>query len=231
MPPDLAPSALARIPDRRRAIGGAALFSGVALLTTIVFQASLPVMLAMFAACATAAALLLVWSGSDAVRSLVITDVTTGAMAGIGATLAYDLAKFVLSVADPSPFNPFDTTRAFGTLLLGTDAPLVAIQVSGTALHLLNGTAFGVAFASLFGRRADLTRRAAIVRGVGWGLFLESFQLTLYPGWLGVTALAEFTSITFLGHVVYGGVLGAMVLGLRRRRAGRPAEHIMEVYT
>ena len=50
----------------------------------------------------------------------------------------------------------------------------------------------------------------ALVSGVGWGLFLETFQLTLYPGWLNITTYKEFVTISFLGHIVYGLVLGAL---------------------
>jgi hypothetical protein len=49
--------------------------------------------------------------------------------------------------------------------------------------------------------------------GVAWGLFLELFQLTLYPGWLDIRLYREFAMISSLGHVVYGLVLGA---GTRR---------------
>jgi hypothetical protein len=49
--------------------------------------------------------------------------------------------------------------------------------------------------------------------GVGmlWGLFLELFQLTLYPGWLSIQFLAEFQTISFSAHLIYGATLGLIV--------------------
>ena len=52
--------------------------------------------------------------------------------------------------------------------------------------------------------------RLALASGVGWGLFLETFQLRSTPGWLNITTYKEFVTISFLGHIVYGLVLGAL---------------------
>ena len=40
------------------------------------------------------------------------------------------------------------------------------------------------------------------------GLFLEAFQLTLYPDWLGIRFVDEFVRISALSHIAYGASLG-----------------------
>ena len=50
----------------------------------------------------------------------------------------------------------------------------------------------------------------ALVSGLGWGLFLEAFQVALYPGWLNILAIREFVLSSLLGHLVYGTTLGAV---------------------
>jgi hypothetical protein len=53
----------------------------------------------------------------------------------------------------------------------------------------------------LFGRRG-------VPGGIAWGVFLEAFQLTLFPGWLDIRAYREFVQISALSHIVYGATLG-----------------------
>jgi hypothetical protein len=144
-----------------------------------------------------------------------------GAVAGIVATLTYDAAKVVLSQADPSPYNPFEALRVFGSLLLGATAEPLAVPAPRTAFHLLNGTCFGIAYTFLFGPIAARTRRSALVSGMAWGLFLETFQLTLYPGWLDIRFYQEFATISALSHLVYGATLGLLVRFLIGRNLDR----------
>lgn len=42
-------------------------------------------------------------------------------------------------------------------------------------------------------------------------------MVSFYPGWLGLEALREFFTITVLGHVTYGAVLGFTARSLIRR--------------
>jgi hypothetical protein len=39
---------------------------------------------------------------------------------------------------------------------------------------------------------------------------LESIMVSIYPSWLGLKALDEFLSVSILGHVIYGAMLGIM---------------------
>jgi hypothetical protein len=184
------------------ALFACALFSGVALLSHIATGVSLPVALATLAAIVVASSLF-VWRRTPPQRRVVLQRlVTTGARAGVVATIAYDSSKFVLSKLDPTPYNPFEMMRIFGALLTGSTSRAIVLP-AGIAYHLLNGTAFGVAFCILFGSRG-------VVAGIAWGLGLEFFQVALYPGWLGINMYREFVQFSVLGHVVYGIVLGFM---------------------
>ena len=192
----------------------AALFSGAALLTHILVGVSLGIALAFGASMLVAAVCLVWWKAPVQERVRLVRFARIGIVAGVTATIAYDTSKFLLSRWDPSPYNPFEALRTFGVLLVGSTAPEAAVFGAGTAFHLLNGVAFGVAFCFLFGQRG-------ILAGVTWGVFLELFQLTLYPGWLDIRFYAEFAQISALSHIVYGGVLGASTrFGLTRQKPG-----------
>lgn len=198
------------------ALFACALFSGVALVSHITTGISLPVALATLAAI-VAATSAFVWRRTPPLQRVVLKRlVTTGARAGAVATIAYDSSKFVLSKLDPTPYNPFEMMRIFGALLTGSTSQAIVLP-AGVAYHLLNGTAFGVAFCILFGTRG-------VVAGIAWGLGLEFFQVALYPGWLGINMYREFVQFSVLGHVAYGIVLGTMCrrsLVPRRAVAGR----------
>src|SRR5207253_11227789 len=92
------------------------------------------------------------WTMASAARARVIHDLKIGVLAGFIATVAYDFTKFVLSKLDPSPYNPFEVIRIFGTLMAGPAASSLLIYTSGTAFHLLDGICFGVAYWLLLGR-------------------------------------------------------------------------------
>ncbi len=206
-----------------RLVGVLALFSGAALLTHIIWRVSLPLALGMAVLVLLISAATLWRRATAPQRAMLARLLKVGTASGLIATVSYDATKFALSQLDPSPYNPFEAIRIFGTLLVGERASGVAIYGAGTAFHLLNGVSFGVAYCFLF-------RRQGIIAGVAWGLFLEMFQLTLYPGWLNIRLYSEFAQISALSHIVYGLVLGkACQVGLTRMSdAGaivRGAEH------
>ncbi|MGH2427460.1 MAG: hypothetical protein ACRDGV_01045 [Candidatus Limnocylindria bacterium] len=201
------------------AVGVGALFSGAALLGNIIIGLPLPLTLASAVAVVAAGLAFLLRRATPAQRGRMLRTVLIGAGAGILATLIYDAAKFGLSQLDPSPYNPFEATRIFGQLLIGTSSPPAAVIVAGTMFHLLNGTMFGLAYTALFAREGRTSLRYAALSGAGWGLFLETFQLTLYPQWLGITLVDEFVRISALSHLVYGASLGLLARwGFRERQ-------------
>ena len=188
------------------AVGLAALFSGVALVAHVVSGISLRAMLLLTSSTVALSVGALWRRAAPDDRRRLAHVFAIGAGTGLLATVAYDAAKYALSIWDPSPYNPFEVIRIFGVLLAGPSAGPVLTYASGITFHAVNGTSFGIAYTFLFGSRGALA-------GIVWGLFLETFQLTLYPGWLNIRAYREFAQISALSHVVYG-----LVLGLLARR-------------
>jgi uncharacterized membrane protein YagU involved in acid resistance len=193
-----------------------ALFSGIALLLNIVGRIDLRVALATTLSVMVVGLTLVVLRSPSSERRRLGRAIAVGAVAGFIATMAYDLSKAGLSVLDPSRYNPFHAIRAFGELLAGKAARETAIVASGATFHLLNGTMFGIAYVFLFAHDGAISMRRALGTGVVWGVFLELFQLTLYPGWLDIRTYEEFATISALGHIVYGATLGAIARSLFR---------------
>ncbi len=205
-----------RRPTPLTVAGVASLANGAALLLHILGRMPLPALLAVtwsitILALATMGAL-----SDPSTRATLRRFVGVGLAAGIVATLAYDVSKAFLSQIDPSPYNPFEATRVFGAILIGSDAPPALVTVVGWAFHVTNGCTFAIAFSCLFARHGRISMRRGVLTGMGWGLFLETFQLALYPGWLNIRFLDEFRQISFLSHLVFGATIGILVpAGLR----------------
>lgn len=213
---------------RMRIAGISALANGIALLGVILAGIPLPVGLVIAWAIAAVAIGAMVAGAEPASRRRIVAQLLTGLGVGLVATIAYDIAKALLSTLDPSPYNPFEAAKVFGHLLLGESAPLDQVTVAGWAFHLVNGCTFAVAFAMLFAKGGAVSQRRGALLGVAWGLFLETFQLVLYPGWLNVRFLDEFRQISFLSHVVFGLVLGLLAPAALRRiaRTGSTSEEV-----
>lgn len=197
-------------------VGLVFLGSGVALLTTILFGASLVLALTLAVVAGAVALGVFAVRAPREVRDRIARLALTGLLAGIVATVSYDTSKAVLSVADPSPYNPFEAVRIFGVLLIGNSAPIALIWVAGALFHIFNGVTFAIAYTQFFGGFAVRSPWWALGTGMAWGLFLETFQLSLFPGWLSIQFVAEFATISFAAHLVYGATLGTIV---RRRLA------------
>ena len=208
---------------RRRAIPsavvavGALLVGGLVLVLVIVV--GLPLVLSPLVGVAAIAAALVGARRRLSPRAWhqLLARVRALAVVALAATLAYDVMRVILAGIDPTPYNPFEVVRVFGQLLLGPSAPVAAVFVAGWAYHLFNGACFGIAFGLLFLRGGALSPRWAIARGIGWGLLLESLQLALYPGWVHIQWLAEFTTISIAAHLTYGITLGFGGISALRR--------------
>ena len=204
--------------------GLASLANGAALVIHIVGGFPLGILLAVVWFVAAVAIGAIAIAGGPTVRSGIVRIVVVGLVVGLAATLLYDVTKAFLSVLDPSPYDPFETTRVFGRILLGEDAPPTAIVIVGWAFHFMNGSTFAIAFAALFARGGQIGLLRGLATGIAWGIFLETFQLILYPGWLSIGFIDEFRRISFLSHIVFGAILGLFVpAGLRwsQRRTAR----------
>ena len=201
----------------RRLIGLLALFSGVALLLNIVAHVSLVIALAGTTVVLVGGLGLALRHQDPETRRWTLRTAAVGAAVGLVATTVYDVTKAALSLLDPSPYNPFDVLRIFGQLFLGPDATGPAVVLVGGAFHYLNGTAFAIAYVFLFARDGSTTLRWALLTGMVWGVFLELFQLALYPGWLSIGFFAEFATISALSHLVYGATAGLLARRALRR--------------
>jgi hypothetical protein len=203
-------------------VGLGAGFSGLAVVTTILTGWPLLVLELGFVGVVGVVLLVILRRTSPQVVQEVGRIVRAGALAGAAATIVYDVVRTVLSVFDPSPYNPFEAIRAFGVGVVGVAAPAWAHMTAGFIIHLVNGSSFGVIYAVFAGRRA---RGLSAALGIGalWGITLELVQSILYPGWLGITTvLREFLLISGLGHLAYGGTLGLgtrhLLFGTRRSK-------------
>jgi len=188
----------------------AGLFTGAALVGTILAGIALPLSLAFTGLLVVAALTVVVLRTEPDQRRLIVSITARGVLIALVATALYDVSRLLLMQLDPSPFDAFVAWPIFGHLLLGLDAPEDLARIAGLGFHVANGVTFGLAYCFLFGARARRSLRGALGTGVVWGLFLEAFQLTIFPGWLNVTTYQEFATITFLGHVVYGASLGLL---------------------
>ncbi len=195
-------------------IGLVFLASGAALVANILFGVPLLPALAIGLLGGIAAIATFAYRAPRPARDRVVLLARTGLLAGIVGIIAYDSSKAVLSIADPSPYNPFEAVRIFGVLLIGDGAPAIVTWVCGAAFHLLNGVLFAIAYTQFFGAFAVRSARLAVLTGMAWGIFLETFQLILFPGWLSIQFVAEFATISLAAHFVYGATVGTIV---RRR--------------
>lgn len=178
------------------------LASGIALVVAVL--TGLPLWLSLGLLGITAVLLVsLRWLQScEVVRQRLQTQLSTGMVAGLAATAAYDASRLLLVRLGRLPLSPFETFRIFGQLIVGEERPSWLTLGIGTAYHLLNGIAFAIGYCFLLGGRSWKW-------GIAWGLALEAGMLALYPGWLDLDAvLVEFTTMSFVGHLFYGGVLG-----------------------
>jgi hypothetical protein len=192
------------------------LASGAALVVYIVSGISLPWTFLGLGLVAAAVVVLALRRMPPLRRAFVRRRIAVGAVAGLAATLAYDAVRYALVEFGGLQVKPFEAWRLFGLALTDTDLPPAAVLVAGTAFHVCNGVAFGIAYTLAFGQRGPIA-------GIVWALVLETFMVSLYPGWLGLKALDEFISVSVAGHLAYGSVLGALARSLLR--SSRWGEH------
>ena len=192
-----------RRPPPEWVIGALFLASGAALLVYILAGLSLRWTFLALLAGAVVVAVITVRKLPAAVRNRLRRRIAVGAVAGAAATACYDAVRVALVEVAGLTMRPFEAWRLFGLALAETGQGTTATFVLGTAFHVCNGVAFGIAFTVAFGRKG-------IVAGVIWALVLESFMVSVYPGWLGLKALDEFLSVSITGHLVYGAVLGGL---------------------
>lgn len=194
-------------------LGLAAGFSGLAVVAAILTGRALASFEAGLAIFPVAAGLVVIRRAPPDVRTESWRVVRAGLLAGLVATVVYDVVRVALAAADPSPYRPFEAIRQFGLGFWPAGSNATLVLATGFLVHFVNGASFGVIYAVFAGRFLS-TFLAAAATGLAWGVTLEIVQSILYPGWLNITAtLREFLVISALGHVAYGLTLG---IGVRR---------------
>jgi hypothetical protein len=128
---------------------------------------------------------------------------TTGAWAGLAATAAYDLLRWLLQALGVFRFDVFGSIPAFGMLITGRpeDSPL-AIGV-GWAYHAWNGFGFGIMYTLVAGP-------AAWPWALVWALFLEVGWLLALPAAIELRLTPELIVLSLIGHAAYGATLGLL---------------------
>lgn len=191
----------------------AALFlaSGAALLVYLLSGISLRWTFAALGVTAVAVGMVAVRRMAPPRRARFTRRVAVGAIAGLVATPAYDAVRYALVELAGMTLKPFEAWRLFGIALTDAGQSPTVVFVVGTAFHLCNGIAFGIAYTVAFGERGPLS-------GIVWALVLETFMVSVYPGWLGLRALDEFLQVTIAGHVAYGAVLGWLARSMLRSK-------------
>ena len=190
---------LASAPLKVIASGGVFLTSGASLVVYILTGAPMALVLGLLVVLGAILIAATVWSDSQQ-RTLWLARVRVGIPAGLISTFCYDGSRYLLVQVAGFSASPFAAFPLFGQALIG-DRGLDLRTVAGIGFHLLNGMAFGIAYTVWFGH-------LPFWWGIPFALVLEAFMLSLYPGWLDLRTVAEFTQMSLLGHIVYGTVLG-----------------------
>lgn len=193
------------------------LVSGLGLVAFVLLGLPLPVTLVVGWTAIAAGGWWYERTASPEARARFHEVLRVGAIAGITATVAYDVSRYALVHLFDLEVQPFGAFGAFGDALLPGSAREGWARVVGLGYHLVNGVSFGIAYTGLFRRRGALV-------GIAYGLALEACMLAIYPGWLDIEARREFTQMSILGHVAYGATLGAVARRLLRPEPDNASE-------
>lgn len=137
--------------------------------------------------------------------------VRIGISGGILATIAYDLARFGLVSLVKWSLQPWAAISLFGQLFIGPHHSTAALYAVGLTYHLcLNGIGFATAYTVIVERPHPVT-------GVLWAFGLEAAMALLYPTFLIIKQYGEFLTMSVVGHLCYGLVIGAWARHWLRR--------------
>jgi hypothetical protein len=193
-------------PFGRLVLVAVAMSSGAALVVSVLTRVSLGLTLLCAVVCVVALGGQTWQRLTPAMRPIVLERIRAGLLAGVPATVAYDLARLALVEVTGFRFWPFDTFPLFGQAILGTGLAPPLTLAAGIAYHYLNGACFAVGYALLF-------RRRLFAFGIAWALGLEAAMLIVYPRWLPDlgSVLGELTAVSLTGHLAYGVTMGLIV--------------------
>jgi hypothetical protein len=186
---------------------GLPLVTGAALIVHIAISIALPLGVGIAFAGALVLAAVTWRRLSFGLRAALRRRALLGIGIGLVSTFAYDATRLLLVWTVSFQFNPLETIRVFGQLLVGPAQPAALVFAAGALYHFANGIGFATALL-LF------VRRPRVRHGLAWAFMLEVIMVSLYPGWLNLAAIDEFVSVSVVGHVAYGLTLGVLARGL-----------------
>jgi hypothetical protein len=133
------------------------------------------------------------------------TLVWRGGVAGLSATLVYDVVRPPITWAFGLTFDPYRAMPIFGQLMTGLRADDPTAIVAGWIYHFWNGISFGVMFA--------LVRpRGGLLSGWAWSMVLQGLMMAAYPAFLKARLDDPgFLATGLVGHSLWGLVLGGML--------------------
>jgi hypothetical protein len=136
-------------------------------------------------------------------ESIFLNRLLVGLAAGFAALVAYDLIRLAVIATGWFTFNPFRPIEVFGLLIVDQYEDTFWSRFAGWTYHLWNGLSFGVIYTLAVGR-------GRLIYGVAWGLILEVGTLVSYPSFFRFLADSSFLTVSMIGHVTFGLVLGAV---------------------
>lgn len=127
-----------------------------------------------------------------------------GFVAGLLATAAYDISRWLVLVLTPATFDPFRALPNFGALMLDQPASTTGAVVAGWIYHFWNGLSFAVIYTLLAGG-------ARARWAVGWAFLLEVATIIVTPRYTGISPTdTAFIAVSLIGHIIYGATLGVL---------------------
>jgi hypothetical protein len=201
---------------RRLLLAGLPLATGGAVLVAIIFSSDSLIWPSLLLIAGTGLVALAAGRQLDPVaRARLGGRIRMGLLAGVAATAAYDVVRYLVVALAQWSVRPFAVFRLFGEMIVGRGVSEPVAYAVGSTFHLVNGLGFAIGYLIVFGRPQVWT-------AIAWAMVLEAVTIIWYPSWLGITALGEFVSMSLIGHLAYGAVLG--VLG-KRLVERAPGEH------
>lgn len=185
----------------RLIFGSLFLSTGASLLIYIVSGVSLAAALILLILIASIIGISIWKNKQTADRRFLVSRLKIGLLAGLLATAAYDVSRYVLIELTGISFYPFDIFSVFGQALIGGGYTGIWVTITGVSYHMANGIGFAIAYTIWMGEKG-------IFAGILWAFVLEVLMVTIYPGWLNINAYREFIDVSIFGHAVYGTVLG-----------------------
>ena len=135
-----------------------------------------------------------------------------GIIAGFFGLIAYDLVRLIIYESGIINWYPYHAIPRLGSLMTGKPPEDNASIFAGWLYHVWNGFNFAILYSLVAGP-------AAWGWGVAWAMMLEIGMLLSYPTFLSVKDDWQFRTVSMIGHLVYGTVVGLTVRRLARERA------------